>query len=34
VLESIHMYVNVKMVPVETIEGIGGRGDKADLWKE
>jgi hypothetical protein len=26
----IHMYINGKMRPVQTIPGIGGRGDKRE----
>jgi hypothetical protein len=26
----VHMYVNGKMIPVETVPGIGGRGDKEE----
>jgi hypothetical protein len=27
------MYENGKMIPVETIPGNGGRGDKGEWWK-
>jgi hypothetical protein len=30
----IHMYVNGKMRPVETISGMGGGRDKGEWWRE
>jgi hypothetical protein len=27
------MYVNAKMIPVETISGIGGGRDKGEWWR-
>jgi hypothetical protein len=27
------MYVNSKMIPVETVPGIGGRWDKGENWR-
>jgi hypothetical protein len=29
----IHMYVHGKMIPVETIPGIGGGSDKGESWR-
>jgi hypothetical protein len=29
-----HMYVDAKTIPVETILGIGGGGDKGEQWRE
>jgi hypothetical protein len=29
----VHMYINAKMIPVETIQGIGGGGNKGELWR-
>jgi hypothetical protein len=31
--QGVFMYVNRKMRPVETIPGIGGRGDKELWWR-
>jgi hypothetical protein len=28
-----HMYLNAKMIPVETIPGIWGGGDKGEQWR-
>jgi hypothetical protein len=30
---SVHMYVNGKMIPVETIPGMGGGGSEGDWWR-
>jgi hypothetical protein len=27
------MYVNAKMVPIETIPGMGGEGNKGEWWR-
>jgi hypothetical protein len=27
------MYVNAKLIPVETVPGIWGRGDKEEQWR-
>jgi hypothetical protein len=29
----VHMYVNSKMIPVETIPGMGERRDKGEQWR-
>jgi hypothetical protein len=29
----VHMYVNGKMRPVETIQGLGERRDKGEWWR-
>jgi hypothetical protein len=29
----VHMYINVKMIPVETIPGMGEGRDKGELWR-
>jgi hypothetical protein len=29
----VHMYVNGKMMPVETIPGMGGEEDKGEWWR-
>jgi hypothetical protein len=29
----VHMFVNAKMTPVETIPGIRGGGDKGKQWR-
>jgi hypothetical protein len=31
--KCIHIYVNEKMIPVETIPGIRGEGDKGEQWR-
>jgi hypothetical protein len=28
--KCVHMFVNAKMIPVETTPGIGGKGDKGE----
>jgi hypothetical protein len=30
----VHMYVNVKVIPVETVPGMGEVGDKGEPWRE
>jgi hypothetical protein len=30
----VHMNVNGKMIPVETISGMGDREDKGEWWRE
>jgi hypothetical protein len=30
--KCVHIYVNAKMILVETVPGIGGGGDKEELW--
>jgi hypothetical protein len=30
----VHIYINGKMRPVETIPGMGGGEDKGEGWKE
>jgi hypothetical protein len=30
----VHMYVNRKRIPVETILGMGRRRDKGEWWRE
>jgi hypothetical protein len=30
--KCVHMHVNAKMIPVETIPEIGGGGDKGEQW--
>jgi hypothetical protein len=27
------MYINAKRIPVETVPGIGGNGDKGEWWR-
>jgi hypothetical protein len=29
----VHMYVNAKMIPIETVPGIGERRDKGEWWR-
>jgi hypothetical protein len=29
----MHMYINAKMIPVETVPGISGGGDEREHWK-
>jgi hypothetical protein len=29
----VYTYINAKMIPVETIPGVGGRGDKGEQWR-
>jgi hypothetical protein len=29
----VHMYLNGKVRPVETIPGMGERGDKGECWR-
>jgi hypothetical protein len=33
VQKCVHMYANAKMIPVETVSGIGVRGDKGEQWR-
>jgi hypothetical protein len=33
VQKYVHMYVNTKMIPVETIPGIGMGWDKGEPWR-
>jgi hypothetical protein len=28
----VHNYVNEKMIPIETVSGMGGREDKGEWW--
>jgi hypothetical protein len=28
------MYVNEKMIPADTVPGMGGGGDKGEWWRE
>jgi hypothetical protein len=32
VQKCVHIYVNAKMISVETTSGVGGGGDKAEWW--
>jgi hypothetical protein len=29
----MHVYVNAKMIPVESVPGIGGGGNKGKQWR-
>jgi hypothetical protein len=31
--KNVYMYANAKVIPVETIPGIHGGGDKGKQWK-
>jgi hypothetical protein len=33
VQKCVHMYVNAKMIPVETIPRMGREEDKEELWR-
>jgi hypothetical protein len=33
VQKCVHKYVNAEMIPVETVPGIRGEGDKARQWR-
>jgi hypothetical protein len=33
-LHTLHMYVNAKMIPVETILGMRGGANKGEWWRE
>jgi hypothetical protein len=32
--KCVHVWVNAKMIPVETIPGVGGGDDKGAWWME
>jgi hypothetical protein len=31
--QCVHMYVHGRMIPVETIFGVEGEGDKGEWWR-